>query len=120
MKSQWIIVFILVLLIIGITVFAMLNPNEPPTSVLSEFMSEEQINNFNTIVSKCGITVDKIVRDDSLDELDGENTIGFRIRIKYSNNIILYIKNGTVESIRYADNDLYRNGTVLKKFNEVR
>lgn len=118
MKSQWIIVFILVLLIIGITVFAMLNPNEPPTSVLSEFMSEEQINNFNTIVSKCGITVDKIVRDDSLDELDGENTIGFRIRNKYSNNIILYVKNGTVKSIRFADNYLYNEGNFLGRLSD--
>ena len=109
-------VFILILLIVGLTVFAMLNPNEPPTSVLSKFMSEEEINNFNTIVSKCGIKVNKIVRDDSLDDLDGENTLGFRIQNQYSNNIILYIKDGKVKSIRYADNYLYNDGNFLGVF----
>ncbi len=118
MNKQWIIVIILIVLLVGLMLFAMANPNEPPTSVLTEFISEEEINNFNNIAKQCNIDVDKITRDDSLDSLDGENTLGFRIKNSNSNNIILYIKDKKIKSIRFADHYLYNDGNIISSLSD--
>ena len=51
-------------------------------------------------------------RDDSLDNLDGENTLGFRIKTD-NYNAILYLKDGVIKSIRFADNYLYNEGNYI-------
>lgn len=112
-KKLWIIVFILVMAIILLVIYANLNPNEPVTFILESYINEQQIANFNEITTKCGFTTKNITRDDSLDGLDGEDTLGFRIETQYNNNVILYIKDGNVKSIRFADNYLYNDGTFL-------
>lgn len=112
-KKLWIIVIILILVIILITGFAALNPNKPITYILEDYMDTQQISSFNEITNKCGFTVKKIIRDDSLDGLDGDNTLGFRIETQYTLNVILYIKEGNVKSIRFADNYLYDDGNFI-------
>lgn len=109
-KKLWIIVIILIVAIILLVGFAALNPNKPVTYILENFMNSQQISNFNEIANNCGFTVKNISRDDSLDGLDGENTLGFRIETQYKGNVILYIKDGNVKSIRFADNYLYNDG----------
>ena len=118
MNKQWIIVIILIVLLVGLMLFAMANPNEPPTSVLTEFISEEEIINFNNIAKQCNIEVNKIIRDDSLDSLDGDNTLGFRIKNSYSNNIILYIKDKKIKSVRFADHYLYNEGNIISSLSD--
>lgn len=75
-KKLWIIVIILIVAIILLVGFAALNPNKPVTYILENFMNSQQISNFNEIANKCGFTVKNITRDDSLDGLDGDNTLG--------------------------------------------
>ncbi len=65
------------------------------------------------IVSNCGFTNFSITRDELIDNLWEEGTIGFRIKSDQSQNTTLYIKNNSVYNIRYADIDLYKNGEYL-------
>lgn len=117
-KKLWIIVIILIVAIILLVGFAALNPNKPVTYILENFMNSQQISNFNEIANKCGFTVKNITRDDSLDGLDGDNTLGFRIETQYKGNVILYIKDGTVKSIRFADNYLYNDGNYFGELSD--
>lgn len=107
-----------IVLIIGLIIVFSLISNSTKTidsnySVLKTYISPEEFSNINSIITKCGFTNYNITRDDSIDNLWEENTIGFRIKSNQSNNSILYIKNGTIYNIRYADIDLYKNGEYL-------
>lgn len=117
-KKLWIIVIILIVAIILLVGFAALNPNKPVTYILENFMNSQQISNFNEIANKCGFKVKNITRDDSLDGLDGDNTLGFRIETQYKGNVILYIKDGNVKSIRFADNYLYNDGNYFGELSD--
>lgn len=117
-KKLWIIVIILIVAIILLVGFAALNPNKPVTYILENFMNSQQISNFNEIANKCGFTVKNITRDDSLDGLDGDNTLGFRIETQYKGNVILYIKDSNVKSIRFADNYLYNDGNYFGELSD--
>ena len=117
-KKLWIIVIILIVAIILLVGFAALNPNKPVTYILENFMNSQQISNFNEIANKCGFTVKNITRDDSLDGLDGDNTLGFRIETQYKGNVILYIKDGNVKSIRFAKNYLYNDGNYFGELSD--
>lgn len=117
-KKLWIIVIILIVAIILLVGFAALNPNKPVTYILENFMNSQQISNFNEIANKCGFTVKNITRDDSLDGLDGDNTLGFRIETQYKGNVILYIKDGNVKSISFADNYLYNDGNYFGELSD--
>lgn len=65
------------------------------------------------IVSNCGFTNFSITRDELIDNLWEDGTIGFRIKSDQSKNATLYIKDSTIYNIRYADIDLYKNGDYL-------
>ena len=113
-----IILIIFLVIIIGI-VSSNTNKSSSNYSVLKDYMSADNIKNTLSIITECEIKNYNIERDESLDTLDGENTIGFRLKSD-NYNVVMYVKNGIVNSIRYADNDLYRNNTVLKKITEVK
>ena len=66
---------------------------------------------FSNIISQCGFSDYTLERDTLLDDLDGEGTIGIRIKMSNANGIV-YIKDGTVYSVRYADNYLYKDGAI--------
>ena len=113
-----IILIIFLVIIIGI-VSSNTNKSSSNYSVLKDYMSADNIKNTLSIITECEIKNYNIERDESLDTLDGENTIGFRLKSD-NYNVVMYVKNGIVNSIRYADNDLYRNNTVLKKITELK
>ena len=113
-----IILIIFLVIIIGI-VSSNTNKSSSNYSVLKDYMSADNIKNTLSIITECEIKNYNIERDESLDTLDGENTIGFRLKSD-NYNVVMYVKKGIVNSIRYADNDLYRNNTVLKKITEVK
>lgn len=76
---------------------------------------------FSSIVRQCGFSDYTLERDELLDELDGEGTIGIRIKMSLKNsnaNGIVYIKDGSIYSVRYADNYLYKDGTIQHTLNE--
>ncbi len=117
-KKLWVVVIILFVAIVALIIFASANPNKPATYVLEPFMNEQQIAEFNNIATKCGFKAKKIIKDESLDTLDGENTIGFRVETQYPANVILYIKDGNVKSIRFADNYLYNEGNFVAELSK--
>lgn len=114
-NKLWIIVIILFIAIIGLVIFAAFNPNKPTTSILDSYMNEQQINNLNDIASNCGFIIKNITRDENLDGWDGNNTLGFRIETQYTLNVVLYISNGNVKSIKYENNYLYNEGNYLSR-----
>lgn len=62
----------------------------------------------------------KIEHDEGLDD-NSDGTKGYRITAdKIKGKVILYMNpNHTVQSVRYADNDLYTNNTVVQKMSDV-
>lgn len=112
---------ILILVLVGFFVLVNSSTNKSDSNyeVLKDYMSPDSIKNTLKVISDCGISNYDIVRDESLDTLDGENTIGFRLN-STNYNAIMYVRDNNIYSIRFADNDLYRNGTIQKKINEVK
>ena len=112
---------VLIIIFVLFFVFINLSSNKSDTnySNLKGFMPTENITNTLSIIRQCGITNYELTRDDSLDGLDGENTLGFRIKTN-NYNAILYIKDKNIYSIRYTDIDLYRNNNVLKKITDIK
>lgn len=112
---------ILILILVGFFVLVNSSTNKSDSNyeILKSYMSPDNVKNTLKVITDCGISSYDIVRDESLDTLDGENTIGFRLKsTNYS--AIMYIKDNNIYSIRYADNDLYRNNCIVKKINEVK
>lgn len=65
----------------------------------------------------CGISVFiSITYDKNLDDIAGKGTKGYRIATEFSNNVIMYVKNGKLHSIRYCDFNYYANGKVKGYF----
>ena len=66
-------------------------------------------------LSVCGVAdsveeVENVEHDESLDNMNIDGEKGYRISANGINNIILYMVDGTVNMVRYADNTLYENG----------
>lgn len=112
---------ILILALIGFFVLVNSTTNKSSSNytVLKDYMPADNIETTLEVIRNCGITNYDIVRDDSLDTLDGDNTLGFRLK-STNYNAVMYIKNNNIYSIRFADNDLYRNNTIIKKIDEVK
>lgn len=72
---------------------------------------------FSSIIEQCGFNDYSLERDEMLDDLDGDGTIGVRIKTSKANGII-YIKDGAIHSVRYADNYLYKDGTIHHSLTE--
>ena len=72
---------------------------------------------FSNIIQQWGFSGYTLERDELLDDLDGEGTIGIRIKMSNANGTI-YIKDGAIHSIRYADNYLYKDGIIQHTLSE--
>lgn len=77
-------------------------------------VSEEEAVNIFSVLSQCGITkISSIEPDEGLSNMNEDGETGYRISSGDINNIILYLKSDhSVNMIRYADNDLYSEGSV--------
>lgn len=112
---------ILIIVLVGFFVLVNSSTNKTDSNyqLLKNYMSADNIKNAFEIIRNCGITNYDIERDESLDTLDGENTIGFRLK-STNYNAVMYLKDNNIYSIRFADNDLYRNNTIIQKINDVK
>lgn len=72
---------------------------------------------FSSIIEQCGFSNYSLERDEILDEIEGEGTVGVRIKMPKLNGII-YIKDGAIYSVKYADNYLYRDGKIQHTLSE--
>lgn len=74
----------------------------------------EQADAILNILKQCGVdNITSIVPDEMLNDMHEEGEKGYRLSANGINNIILYLKSDkTVNKVRYADNELYSNGTI--------
>ncbi|MGN1342819.1 MAG: hypothetical protein ACI4VL_06505 [Bacilli bacterium] len=107
--------FVVFSIIMGIT-----NTNNKDIKIIKESINvdEKQAENIDYILNEVGLNkFESIEADIWLNDYEGAGSKGYRIKTDFSDNVILYIdSNNSVICIRYADEDYYRNGQVLKKF----
>jgi len=129
-----------VVVAVGITLGVLLSNHEkdPPQAsssptadinVLGEVKNatDAQKEKILSTLGECGITdVAAVKYDDGLEGLftytdaNGYGTEdGYRVSTKSVNNIILYVQNGEVLGIRYADTNLYENGSCVNKLADI-
>lgn len=114
------IVFLVLMIVIALTAGSGDHTSYYETKIKNEMnISEESAKNVYSILKDIGLEdFDKIKADsDGLDGFEGDGSKGYRIKTKENENIIIYLdSNNNVICIRYADEDYYRNGNVLKSF----
>lgn len=83
-------------------------------------MSEKEALAVSGILDKCKIgELNSITYDENLDIPDAEGEKGYRMKNALSSNIILYINpDNSVNTIRWADKDFYKNDTQLLSFED--
>ncbi len=84
-------------------------------------LTPEQANGVEAILSQCGVTeIDTIKHDEILDNSYGEGGKGYRVKVNYDiENLIVYIsKEGNVDAIRWASQNLYKEGMVISKVSD--
>lgn len=95
------------------------NENKELNIIMESINIENEIaENINNIFEEINLdNIKEINADEWLDSYEGDGSKGYRIKTDFSDNVILYLdSNNNVICIRYADEDYYRNGQVLKKF----
>lgn len=76
--------------------------------------TEDEAINICSVLSDCGIKkISSIESDESLNNMNEDGETGYRISSGDINNIILYLKaDRSINMVRYADNDLYSDGSI--------
>lgn len=70
-------------------------------------------------LASVGVNEDITIKhDESLDNAHFEGEKGYRLSNRDVSNIILYMNGGEVHNIRYADNEMYKDGKVISKIND--
>ena len=108
-------------IIIGIIGGAVGSSNSRDVNIIKRIanIDVEKAENIDNILSSVGIEEIEDMKADSdgLDGFEGVGSKGYRIKTDFSDNVILYLdSDNNVICIRYADEDYYRNGNVLKMF----
>lgn len=119
-----------IFLIVAIALIATggkIEPLDNSSKMVKEIKNSINVNNeeaqaIDDILKAVGISeIDNIKADESLNEIEGVGSKGYRIKASFSknNNIILYIdSNNKVICIRWADKDFYRDGKALLNFKD--
>lgn len=113
-----VIAFFVIIGIIGGTVG---NSNSRDVNIIKRIanVDVEKAENIDNILSSIGIEEIEDMKADSdgLDGFEGVGSKGYRIKTDFSDNVILYLdSDSNVICIRFADEDYYRNGNILKEF----
>lgn len=113
-------IFIFIFIIIGIAM-SVSGSNSKEVNIIKRVVNVEveEAKEINSILDSVGLNEfeDMKADNESLNGFEGEGSKGYRIKTSFSDNVILYLdSNNKVISIRYADTDYYRNGQVLKTF----
>ena len=113
---------IIVLAFISFGVSVLLLSVTPSTSTTGSYIdvTDEQSNNIDSVLESCGVVnVTAIEHDELLDNAHMDGETGYRITANGDDNIIMYLDSDmNVYSIRYADYDLYADGTVVSTLND--
>lgn len=111
------IILIIILIIFGVILSNVINSVEPVINVLAEVLTEEQLEEANDIIKKCELEGGEITRDELLDTGYGEGSLGYRIK-KDNIDTVMYVKEGKILCIKYADKYLYKEGSYLDKLSD--
>lgn len=105
-------------------IFISQNPekyNTDPKSTLARELNitVEKAESVIKTLSSVGIDEDITIKhDELLDNAHFEGEKGYRLSNKDVSNIILYMNGEEVYNIRYADNDMFKDGKVLSKIDD--
>lgn len=118
--------FIMLIVFISIGIIGMLNLpekyNAPKTInkiMTSGIEDKEKATQIDQILNQCGIELKDIEHDELLDNATGTNEKGYRISTNDIKNIILYLREDySIYSIKYADNFLYDDNTVISQITD--
>ena len=113
-----IIAFFILIAVIGIAVGS---GNSRDVNIIQRVtqVENEKAKDIDNILSNVGLEEieDMKADSDNLDGIEGEGSKGYRIKTDFSDNVIIYLdSDNNVICIRYADEDYYRDGKILKKF----
>ena len=108
-------------IIIGIIGSSVGSANSRDVNIIKRIanVDVEKAENIDNILSSIGIEEIEDMKADSdgLDGFEGVGSKGYRIKTDFSDNVILYLdSDSNVICIRFADEDYYRNGNILKEF----
>ncbi|MGE6602588.1 hypothetical protein ACQKEY_12760 [Lysinibacillus fusiformis] len=116
---------VIVIFFIAVPVlFISQNPEKYNTDSKSKLIRElditvEQGEGVIKTLASVGISEDVTIKHDkSLDNAHIEGEKGYRLSNRDVSNIILYMNYGEVHNIRYADNEMYKDGKVLSKIDD--
>lgn len=112
-----IIVFFVICAGIGIIMSLTMDKVTNKKSEITKYIdvTDEQGDNIEKVLSDCGIEqIKSIEHDELLDNAHIEDETGYRLATENIDNIILYLlSDKSVNQIRYADYDLYIDGSVV-------
>lgn len=112
-----IIVLFIICAVIGIVMSLTMDKVTTVKSGISKYidLTNEQGVEIEKILTDCGIEkIDFVKHDELLDNAHIEGETGYRLTAGNINNIILYLSaDKSVNQIRYADYDLYVNGSTI-------
>lgn len=112
-----IIVFFVICAGIGIIMSLTMDKVTNKKSEITKYIdvTDEQGDNIEKVLSDCGIEqIKSIEHDELLDNAHIEDETGYRLATGNIDNIILYLlSDKSVNQIRYADYDLYIDGSVV-------
>lgn len=112
-----IVVFFVICAGIGIIMSLTMDKVTTPKSIIGKYieLTDEQSQSIDSILSDCGIErIDAAEHDPLLDNAHSEGETGYRLTSGNIDNIILYLNaDFNVYSLRYADYDLYSDGSKI-------
>lgn len=110
-----IIVFFVLCAGIGIVMSLTMDKVTNPKSGVSKYIdvTDEQATTIESVLNDCGIEqISSIEHDELLDNAHVDGETGYRLKTGSIDNIILYLSpDKSVNQVRYADYDLYADGS---------
>ena len=115
MKGCLMVIIVFFVICAGIGIIMSLTMDKVTKSDITKYIdvTDEQANKIESVLGNCGIDqISSIEHDELLDNAHTNGETGYRLKTGNIDNIILYLlSDKSVNQIRYADYDLYVNGS---------
>lgn len=115
MKGCLIVIIVFFVICAGIGIIMSLTMDKVTKSDVAKYIdvTDEQANKIESILKNCGIDqISSIEHDELLDNAHIDGETGYRLKTGNIDNIILYLlSDKSVNQVRYADYDLYVDGS---------
>lgn len=115
MKGCLMVIIVFFVICAGIGIIMSLTMDKVTKSDITKYINvtDEQANKIESVLGNCGIDqISSIEHDELLDNAHTNGETGYRLKTGNIDNIILYLlSDKSVNQIRYANYDLYVNGS---------